>query len=751
MIQFEEEYRGLFREVKHSFEYASDVVVYWELTGGRVYQNLATGERSHNKYDVLREGKRTLYIKKQQKPLNGYYVRYDEERDVIVIETAVLSLTGLKPGVPVHWECYGYRSGFVIKRNGDTYVNAGRSGAELNTMIDICGECNRDYGDQIDYIYCIHTSRLLRDFFGCDYYTYSNLASIMFADKDGLPNFVSENVPKEPEKKKRVLDKLLSYKLPEVVLTDEMSEVFMNEISIRNNNELNYSMFKEDPVDYFIYLRYCSCKDFMVVDRAVVDGNAIAVIRFITIYVKPEYLVDGQFITRESLGIFEYARTYVTGDETWSCRSIAGKYVYTRKSGKIGNYQGILVPWDDETTKGTKLEFLGRISEEAKDYWNRMLNFEPNHKASYASRQLAENFHAMLETPLFEAFLSSGLTNFIWYANAYCKYSTTPVSILESLFGAINKKEKKLYKAIGVCPSIVRWMDEKLDVLDKSSTSYNQKYLEYPYIYGIKVVKTMFASCPEYLQDMSLDTFKRFYQSIADSAANEMLVYHGAVEIITYIIMMNGPRNIYEYADYVPDFLCKLSVCDDEFRKFYYNERVNMYKDYLKAAVALKDAGIMVKKWKFRDMTELRKAHDDIVEIYNNLCDEIKEKEFLAKAEKLKKRWEKLEYNEDQFIVVMPNDMSDIVNEGFELSHCVKTYINDVITEKTIIMFIRRTAEPDKPFYTLEIRDKVVRQCHGFANCNINKEPGLEDFLKRYCAAVNIRYNDGHRCLVANR
>ena len=60
--------------------------------------------------------------------------------------------------------------------------------------------------------------------------------------------------------------------------------------------------------------------------------------------------------------------------------------------------------------------------------------------------------------------------------------------------------------------------------------------------------------------------------------------------------------------------------------------------------------------------------------------------------------------------------------EGKLLCHCVGGYAKDHAAGKTSILFIRKIAEPEIPFFTLEYKDGKVNQNRGYKNCDRTKE-----------------------------
>ena len=78
---------------------------------------------------------------------------------------------------------------------------------------------------------------------------------------------------------------------------------------------------------------------------------------------------------------------------------------------------------------------------------------------------------------------------------------------------------------------------------------------------------------------------------------------------------------------------------------------------------------------------------------------------------------EKYAYSDDDYTVLAPQDIFEIIKEGRMLHHCVgndgagERYYDRMERRESFIMFLRRTEEPEDPYYTLEIEpDGTVRQ-----------------------------------------
>lgn len=81
---------------------------------------------------------------------------------------------------------------------------------------------------------------------------------------------------------------------------------------------------------------------------------------------------------------------------------------------------------------------------------------------------------------------------------------------------------------------------------------------------------------------------------------------------------------------------------------------------------------------------------------------------------------------------IMPAMSQEALNlESAELQHCVKTYGDRIASGSCWIWFVRKTDDPDTPFYTMETdTDGHMRQCRGKSNCSMTEE--VKDFVKGF-------------------
>jgi hypothetical protein len=128
------------------------------------------------------------------------------------------------------------------------------------------------------------------------------------------------------------------------------------------------------------------------------------------------------------------------------------------------------------------------------------------------------------------------------------------------------------------------------------------------------------------------------------------------------------------------------------------------------------------------EQMDLRYA-DEALEFKNRKIIQAKEKqeqqERMRKAKEEMKRtleliWQtnrlfNVEINED-YILIAPKSSDDLYVEGKTLNHCVYDYLDRIAKKETAVLFIRKKKYPDKPFYTVEVRNEKVVQCRSTNN-----------------------------------
>lgn len=165
-----------------------------------------------------------------------------------------------------------------------------------------------------------------------------------------------------------------------------------------------------------------------------------------------------------------------------------------------------------------------------------------------------------------------------------------------------------------------------------------------------------------------------------------------------------------------------------------YRERANIWGDYIdmakKLRYDLKDGFILFP-------ANLKQAHDIAVKIINEEKDKERYKEENKKNASVAKMEAKLNqqyyFENEKYFIRAPHDAAEIVREGQSLHHCVAGYTDRVAKGETVVLFLRNKEDPDRPYYTIEIKKGKIAQWHGkFNDANNPKPKEVIEFVKKF-------------------
>ncbi|MHB1153541.1 MAG: PcfJ domain-containing protein [Eubacteriales bacterium] len=130
----------------------------------------------------------------------------------------------------------------------------------------------------------------------------------------------------------------------------------------------------------------------------------------------------------------------------------------------------------------------------------------------------------------------------------------------------------------------------------------------------------------------------------------------------------------------------------------------------------------------------LVKAHDTASTLAMRIRSENEAKELSGKNAESKKTFQDLYKNrdkqyvfsDDNYCIIQPEGMHEIIYEGKILQHCVGGYALRHAEGKTTILFMRLTGAPEIPYQTIEMQDKEKRQIQGYKNRTPLTQPGKE-------------------------
>ena len=140
---------------------------------------------------------------------------------------------------------------------------------------------------------------------------------------------------------------------------------------------------------------------------------------------------------------------------------------------------------------------------------------------------------------------------------------------------------------------------------------------------------------------------------------------------------------------------------------------------------------------------DLKYAHEQVIIFARGT-------EIKAQASKLEKKWPKVnkilpklkkyEFKDDNYAVIVPENIEDIVREGIALNHCIDHadfYYDRIQKHETYIFFLRKTKSVKNSWYTLEVEASGNIRQKRTTGDNQTSElddaiPFLQDFMKHF-------------------
>lgn len=147
---------------------------------------------------------------------------------------------------------------------------------------------------------------------------------------------------------------------------------------------------------------------------------------------------------------------------------------------------------------------------------------------------------------------------------------------------------------------------------------------------------------------------------------------------------------------------------------------------------------------------KLRQRHDELVKRLQNKEVAIQAGEIAGKYPKVddicKSLKEKYEYSNETYLILAPNCIEDILNEGQALHHCAGSsdrYFERIENHEAYVLFLRKAEEPDKPYYTLEIEPGgTIRQKRTMYDRQNADLKDAEKFLKAWQKEISGRMTE---------
>ena len=112
-----------------------------------------------------------------------------------------------------------------------------------------------------------------------------------------------------------------------------------------------------------------------------------------------------------------------------------------------------------------------------------------------------------------------------------------------------------------------------------------------------------------------------------------------------------------------------------------------------------------------------------------------KDKKILSNSRK----YDKYIYFNDNYLICPCRNSGELIEESNVLNHCVKQYIDRVCENQTEIFFIRKKEEPNRPYVTLELKQKEIKQCYG--KNDYIPDDHVKEFVKEWANKNKLKLN----------
>jgi len=209
----------------------------------------------------------------------------------------------------------------------------------------------------------------------------------------------------------------------------------------------------------------------------------------------------------------------------------------------------------------------------------------------------------------------------------------------------------------------------------------------------------------------------------------------GFAEDLLFALRFTTPLKLMRYIDGQYDRLKDITI-NFGHRRYENPGRVfSEYKDYLGLAdllkYDLKNSFVLFPR-------NVQRAHDQANKLYENRKKEIQDKAVQSAYAALRERYG---FTDKGLTVLPPKTADEIVAEGHALHHCVGSYVDHVVDGKSIILFLRQADDPQKPFYTIELRGGEIAQTRGQNNRGATREVQkcLNRFERKVLRAANTQ------------
>lgn len=165
--------------------------------------------------------------------------------------------------------------------------------------------------------------------------------------------------------------------------------------------------------------------------------------------------------------------------------------------------------------------------------------------------------------------------------------------------------------------------------------------------------------------------------------------------------------------------------------RYGHNRSLNYWYDYMEAS---ENIGYDITDKTVLYPPDIETAHDRAILMRNNKVDE----KLIQSFGVLDEAYSQYSFEKDGICIRIAHSENELINEGKILCHCVGGYGKRHAEGKSIF-FVRHTADPEIPWYTLqvELRTGIKLQLHGYQNDRNTPIPQeVHDFVNHWLSNV---------------
>lgn len=250
----------------------------------------------------------------------------------------------------------------------------------------------------------------------------------------------------------------------------------------------------------------------------------------------------------------------------------------------------------------------------------------------------------------------------------------------------------------------------------------------------LKEYKDKYTSIKE-IEDKFGSKMVQYYDIfVNDSNWGERSLERTAVDKISYIVK-NANISLQKLITYLNDCYVKQHMYD-------YNELelLSLYYDSLIMAEQLELPFDKAPR-------SLKRYHDVLVKESKLVEDKIKSMKLSSEMvqyepfETIAVKDEEGKYNQD-YSIILPKNISDVINEGKTMHHCVGSYVDRIIQRKSVIYFLRKADDLEgRSVATFEVNPLTDSIVQIQAPYNKRPEEKAIKFIKKWCKKHKIECN----------